>query len=170
MRFLLAWLACMICMSAVPAFGQTSKQPFTITISAEAPALKLSPDHYALKAGSDLFIRVHLTNTSKHTMRLGDDDSGGAVDGMHRYEVRDDKGVAAERWPVQRAGAASAHPSAPEALKPGASADVASDRISGVFDVSQPGKYTIQLSRAIDGDFADGEVKSNAITVTVTAE
>ncbi len=171
MRFLLVWLACVICVSAVPAFGQTSKQPFTITISAEAPALKLSPDHYALKAGSDLFIRVHLTNTSKHTMQLGDDDSGEVVNGMHRYEVRDGKGTAAERWPVQRAGAAAgAHASAPAVLKVGASADVASDRISGVFDVSQPGKYTIQLSRAIDGDFADGEVKSNAITVTVTAQ
>lgn len=43
MRFLLVWLACAICVSAVPAFGQASKQPFTITISAEAPAPKNLP-------------------------------------------------------------------------------------------------------------------------------
>jgi hypothetical protein len=45
---------------------------------------------------------------------------------------------------------------------------VGDDRISGLYDLSQPGQYKIQVSRAISDNPKAGVVKSNTITVTVT--
>jgi hypothetical protein len=46
--------------------------------------------------------------------------------------------------------------------------DITGDFISRLYDLSQPGDYTIQLSRAVSDDPKNGVVKSNVITVTVT--
>jgi hypothetical protein len=39
--------------------------------------------------------------------------------------------------------------------------------LSDEYNMAEPGKYVIQLSRAASGDPKDGIVKSNTITVTV---
>jgi hypothetical protein len=153
---------------ATPA-SQAAKPAFTITIVAEPPALKISPDSYVTKAGQDVFIRVRLTNTSKHNLTIADDeDTRSAIDPYHHYEIRDSAGHSAEKRPYHSEAADNGRPYSPRTLKPGESADVASDRISALFDLTQPGKYVIQLSRSITGDSHDGEVKSNAIILTVT--
>jgi hypothetical protein len=46
--------------------------------------------------------------------------------------------------------------------------DITGDDISLLYDLSQPGAYTVQLSRTLSDDPKDGVVKSNAITVKVT--
>lgn len=40
--------------------------------------------------------------------------------------------------------------------------------VTKFYDMSRPGKYTIQVSRAVPKELGGGTVKSNAITVTVT--
>jgi len=40
--------------------------------------------------------------------------------------------------------------------------------LSDLYDLSHPGQYTIQVSRAVSDKPKDGVVKSNTITVTVT--
>jgi hypothetical protein len=40
--------------------------------------------------------------------------------------------------------------------------------LSDLFNLSRPGQYTIQLSRAVSNNPKDGVVKSNTIRVTVT--
>jgi len=46
--------------------------------------------------------------------------------------------------------------------------DISGDHISGLYDLSRPDEYTIQLLRAISDDPKRGFVKSNTIIVTVT--
>ena len=56
------------------------------------------------------------------------------------------------------------HGWATRVLKPGTSLDVASDRVTGLYDLSQPGEYTIQVSRAVHEDrLKNGLMKSNEI-------
>ena len=40
--------------------------------------------------------------------------------------------------------------------------------ITGYYDMSRPGRYTIQLERKLPEELGKGTVKSNSITVTVT--
>ena len=51
-------------------------------------------------------------------------------------------------------------------LKPGESLDEGT-LVSRVFNMAEPGEYSVQLSRALSGDQQKGVVKSNTITVNV---
>ena len=170
MRIRWTWLLAGVCMACVLASGQIAKPAFIVTISVEAPAEKTGANSYTVKAGADVFIRVHLTNISKRNLSLGDDeDSRTNIDFYHHYDVRDGAGNSLPKKTFAHPEIGStAHGWAARILKPGASTDVLTDRITGLYEVSRPGIYTIQLSRAITGNFKDGEVKSNTITVTLT--
>ena len=148
--------------------AHAANPPFTTTISADAPAVKTGPDAYTVKAGSRVFITVHLTNVSKRTLSLGHDaDSRTGISFGHEYEVRDTSGNSALKRTVGHVGSAS-HGWPGQNLKPGESMDINGDEVSRQYDLSQPGEYTIQLSRAVSNDPKDGAAKSNRITVTVT--
>lgn len=170
MRILLSWLLGMFCVAWVPASAQEAKPPFIVLISAEAPAASIGPDSYTVKAGSDVFIKVRLTNISKRNIWIGDDsDSRTGVDFFHHYEVRDSSGNSAPKRTITHPEIGSTgHGWPARVLKPEKSLDVASDRITGLYDLTQPGKYTIEVARDVSGDPKDGEVKSNMITLTVT--
>jgi len=85
------------------------------------------------------------------------------------YDVRDSNG---DLLPKRRLNhpeiGATGHGWPPRVIKPGTSTDVGDDRVTGLFDLSQPGEYTIQVSRAIHDNVKDGLVKSNVIRVVVT--
>ena len=154
----------------VSLLAQTTKQPFIITISAEAPAVQTGPESYVVKSGSEVFVNVHITNTSKHNLSLGyDSDSRTGVTFEHHYEVRDSAGNSAAQRKISHPEIGSTgHGWPARILKPAESMDIPGDRISGLYNLTQPGKYTIQLLRAISGNPKDGEVRSNTITLTVT--
>jgi hypothetical protein len=165
---LLSWLLGGFYMALVPVSAQTNKQPLVVSISAEAPATENAPDSFVVKAGSDVFIKVHITNVSRRNFSLNDDaDSRTGVDFYHRYEVRDSTGNYLPKRPIKHPEIGSTgHGWPARILKPGASFDW-SDRLSGLYDFTQPGEYTIQMWRAMPGNPNDGEVKSNSITLTV---
>jgi hypothetical protein len=145
-------------------------QSLAITISAEAPESQTGPNSYTVKTGSDVFVKVHLTNTSKRRLFLNyDKDSRTNVDFFHRYEVRDSAGNAAQKRAINHPEIGSTgHGWPARALKPGESMDITGDDISRLFDLSQPDEYTIQLSRSVSDDPKENVVKSNTITVKVT--
>jgi hypothetical protein len=170
MNSLLSRLLCVFCMAWVFASAQTAESPFIVTISAEAPAAKIGPESYAVKAGFDVFINVHLTNISKRNLRIGDDtDSRTGIDFCNRYEIRDSSGNFARKQTVQHSQIGSTgHGWPARIIKPTETLAVASDRISGLYDLTKPGKYEIQVVRDACGNSKEGEVKSNLITLTVT--
>lgn len=135
------------------------KVPFVISIS---------PEKQAVKPGSMVSIKIRLTSTSNHELSASSSYYDG-VDVSYQQEVRNSEGNLAERHQAaQSQQIASLHGhSRLRTLKPGESAESVSV-ISPQYDVSQPGQYVIQLSRAISDNPKDGVVKSNKIVVTVT--
>lgn len=170
MRILLSWILCGFLVMWAPVTAQISQQPFTLSISVEEdPAVQSSLENYTVKAGSEVFITVHLTNISKHNLALDiDADSRTGICFAHQYEVRDINGKFATKRTINHPELGSTgHGWPARIVKPGASIDIG-DRINGLYDLRQPGQYTIRLSRAIGDDPKAGLVKSNTITVIVT--
>lgn len=170
MRIMLSWLLSGFCIAWVAAAAQTAKQPFIANISAESPAVRTGPDSYIVKAGSEVFVMVHITNVSKRNLALGyDSDSRTGVSFAHQYEVRDSDGNVAQKRTISHPEIGSTgHGWPARVLKPGESMDIGGDHISRLYDLSRPGEYAIQLLRAVNDNPKDGFVKSNTITVTVT--
>ena len=133
------------------ALGQTA--PFT---------LKISPVAEKVKVGRDVFINITLTNTSDHPLDLSTYVVG-STDMSYNYDVRMQDGSPAPKrdmnfpYPGSFSGVT---------LAPGEKTS-GENFISWLVDFSKPGKYTIQISRAISGKPSDGVVKSNTITMEV---
>ena len=116
----------------------TAKPPFILVISADKPSLKV---------GSDLMIRLHLTNVSDHDLDLSANISDiTGTDPNYLYEVRDSGGnlVPARVY-------AYAHPELAtgrtvfDTLKPGESTTIVQD-LNRVVDIRRAGKNTVQVS------------------------
>src|SRR5271155_3586319 len=90
MRIILSSLLTVFLSLSALGSAQVAKPRFVLTISAEAPAAKTGPASYSVKAGSEVFITVHLTNTSQRNLALGyDADSRTGVVFGHQYEIHD---------------------------------------------------------------------------------
>jgi hypothetical protein len=154
---------------AAIACPQTATSPFAVVISAEVPATKIGPDTYTVKAGSDVFINVRLTNTSKQNLSIGvEADSRTNVDFFDLYEVRDSFGNSAPKRVIKHPEIGSTgHGWPAHLLKPGESLNI-DDRISGLYDLTRLGKYTIQAVRVESSDPKTSKVRSNTITLAVT--
>ena len=164
-RILLTCLLGGSCLGLVPA----SQRPFTVSISAEAPAVNTGPDRYTVKIGSEVFITVHLTNTSKKNLAFGyDADSRTGVGFAHVYEIHDCRGDLVQKRAIMHPEIGStAHGWPARVLKPGESMDIGGDQIGRLYDLSHPGEYRVQLLRAIHDDPKNGFVKSNIITLRI---
>jgi hypothetical protein len=128
-------------------------QPFTI---------KISPLTAEIKNPKFVMLKIVMTNTS------GSDVNAGAaydasIDAAYTYDAKDQYGN-----PVpERTPSSDYRPNfVMRTLKPGESATENSN-VARWYDFSQPGKYTIQVSRFIHGNIGDPVVKSNIVTVTV---
>jgi hypothetical protein len=156
---------------SLASFAQTANQPMVVTISVASPIVKNTADNYSVKAGSDLFIKVRLTNTSQRDLVIGDGyDSRVGVDTFYNhYEIRDSSGNIVPMRTINHPELGrTTHGWPGRVLKPGDAMDVDEDRITGLYDLSRAGKYTIQDQRAVSEKKEDGRVKSNIITVTVS--
>ena len=169
MRMLLCCVLGALCFGRFPAVAQNTPPPFTATITAESPAVNIGPDRYTIQDSSKVFVTVHITNTSKTNLSFGyDQDSRTGICSGHQYEVRGGDGTAVPMRPIQHPEVGSTgHGWPARVLKPGESMDIPGDYISHAYDLSRPGEYTMQLSRAIGDDPKHGFVKSNIIALTV---
>jgi hypothetical protein len=146
--------------------SQTKHQPFTITIKAETPQVKV---------GGQVILDVIMTNTSDHEIDCSSYwyDS---IDQNYRYHVLYEDGKPAAK--IVRKTGSSAHSCI---LDPGESRQ-SGGLVSQIFNFRRPGKYTIQVSRPVWGDDQrpetwqthendpEIEIKSNTITITVVPE
>jgi uncharacterized cupredoxin-like copper-binding protein len=156
-------LALVLLGTAVMAFPQTA--PFAIALSAAKSQVK---------AGEPVDLIVVMTNTSDHEVDCTSNGSN-ALDRNYEYDVTDEKGQPVRKIEKEHHGGSSIWPCV---IKPGQTALATGGRISVLYDFSQPGKYTILVSRGVWGDenrpgtFERGSgyqyfVKSNIIVVTV---
>jgi hypothetical protein len=147
----------------VAAHAKTSTPPFSITINAETPMVKV---------GGLVILDVTMTNTSDHeidcTLYFLD-----SIDQNYRYQVFFEDGKPATK--ILRKTGFNTYACI---LKPEESSK-SGGVISQIFDFRRPGKYTIHVSRPVWGDdqrpdtwqlhenIPEIEIKSNTITVTV---
>jgi hypothetical protein len=139
----------------------TPDQPFTIAISAARPTFKTT---------QAVEIRIRLTNTSNHPINSTQVWMRGCgVNQSYAYDIRDASGRVAEFLPeikAKRERERQIRTVIIGTLNPGEAAEAISN-LSGCYDMSAPGEYSIQLSRAIAEDPKQPAVKSNKITITV---
>jgi len=151
---LLTGVAC-----AVTIHGQTgppkqNSQPFLIEIS--------TPSTVA-KAGSEVPLKIRLTNTSDHEMIIGYKWNHGPLNPGYDYNCYDAGGKSVSKN-YSMMGSLGDHPI--NSLKPDKTKEEVIP-IDQACDLRQPGTYTIQLSRSDPSDPKHGTVKSNKITLII---
>lgn len=152
------WLLAALAFAVLVQESFAASQPFTMSLSTEKTVVK---------AGADVWVKVHLTNTSSRDMDLSasiNDMIG--IDPNYNIDVRDMSGNPGAKKHHDHMNLATGH-GVFRSLKAG---DSVTDEINvgRLYDFSTPGRYTIQISRQISENAKDGSVKSNAIRVTVT--
>jgi hypothetical protein len=154
------FMVVLLASSALPVLTQeNAATPFTIVISPEKPTVK---------AGSDVWIKVQLTNNSSEDLDLSGSVSDlTGLDSNLNFEVRDDLGKLAPKRVHKHPELAGGRANLDRILKSGQSL-TENQNISRLHDMTQPGKYVIRVSRRLSNNPNDGVVKSNTITVTVT--
>ena len=146
-----------------PKLTQSERPPFSVTISSKEPVVK---------SGSIIWVDATVKNTSDEVISVG---STAPVEFAYDIDVWTDKSARAPETKLGRRRNNRTTPedetmvilsdSAESPLKPG---KTLTDHVnvSKMYDLSQPGKYTIEFRR-LDEE-TKTFVKSNKITLTVT--
>ncbi len=175
----------MLCAS-LTAVGQTeftmrhlaAKPPFRLEITANVENGHAEVWDFAnsaqsvAKAGSMIIVAVRKTNVSDHEIDksscVGNDASGYRCGG--HYDVRDSRGNLVEprklRVKYIAGGPGHLKGTKDNLLQPGVS-NIDRDDLGQAFNLSKPGKYTIQLWQHVANDPKSDVVMSNIITITV---
>jgi hypothetical protein len=153
-------------LSAAGASAHSPNGPFSVSISAGQTTVPI---------GRPIVIAIRLQNTSSESITI--DASNGLEQGELYYKVH----VLNERGQVPRptdylrgleGSGKSPHPTVRArssiifTLQPGESLND-SVNITKLFDISQPGRYEVRVSRTVPVWLGSGMVNSNAITITV---
>ncbi|MGB6499412.1 MAG: hypothetical protein WBF09_20615 [Candidatus Acidiferrum sp.] len=138
--------------------GNSAKPPFKIVIAVESATIK---------AGSGVSINARLANTSNQPLDASGCYCGpSGLDSLFTWVVRD-KGHLTAKKVYPHPELATGEVILDRVVQPGSELSGDQD-ISRLYDMTKPGKYVIQASRAIPKEMGGGVVKSNAVTVTVT--
>lgn len=151
-------LYCFLLFVSLTCSQQSNDPPIKIAITAESPTVV---------AESEVWIKVGLTNSSKHEL----DDSGGYFSGIDlnpnfRFEVRDEHGRLVPKRTYPHPELRPGYP-VNRSISPGETF-TQEQRVGALYDMRKTGKYTIQVARRVSDNPQDGEIKSNIVTVTVT--
>jgi len=131
--------------------------PFTLTLEA---------DENSIKAGAEVKVDVTLRNSSGRAMYI----SFGLTEADYTFEVRDGERRVPPETDFARKSKAKPYFSSDQVfyLQPGESLPKAPLMVTRFYDLSRPGKYTIQVSRVAPKELGGRTIKSNTITITVT--
>lgn len=128
-----------------------------------------------VKLGSEVRLKIVVTNTSNHEMLL--ERPVGIYQGeiLNRFEVRDEKGSPAVKKPYYRLLTGEPMTSYPQEeylrdmtgsmVKPGESV-IEEVILNKLYELDKPGKYTIRVEHT--DPVTQMPVKSNTITLTIT--
>lgn len=137
--------------------AQTTQPPFSLTLSTPTPKVE---------SGSAVYIKIVMKNLSDHDINCTPNETNG-LDTAFEYAVKDGNGRPVESWEKKHPEVGQVfNPRLPRSLKPSESTN-SEGVVSAHYDMTQPGEYTIQVSRRVSNDPKDGVVNSNKITVTV---
>jgi hypothetical protein len=137
--------------------AQSSAAPFSLTITAAETEIK---------KGSEVSVNLKLTNNSNRGVSL--EFASPLCD--YAVDVRDATGKPAPDTELRRESDCSEHSTGRDIIAPLGPHESQKDTIpvSAFSDMSQPGKYSIQVTWKAPKQLGGTLVKSNIITVTVT--
>ncbi len=136
---------------------QSSTPPFALTLqAAENP----------VKAGSEVTVDITLSNSSNRAMHI----SLGLSELDYAFELRDSQNRIPPETELARNSKGRPYFSNDHVfyLQPGETLPKAPLVVSKFYDLSRPGKYTIQASRQVPRELGGGLIKSNPITLIIT--
>ena len=142
----------------------------------QAPfSIAISPLQQSIAAGTEVKVEIALKNISNREIYLSKSNASSQAEFHFVVEAHDDTGKPVPdteygRRVMRRETKKRSVLFGSEiffTLQPG---EIFQDEViaSKLYDLSQPGKYVIQLSRRVSDNPKDGVGKSNEITVTVT--
>ena len=151
MLIVLIWSVLSTCQSV-------ARQPLSIKISAKPSTVR---------AGSSVMIDLYVTNLSRTDLDTGASISElTGIDPNYVYGVRDSAGHGVAKRLYRHPELALGH-AILGTLKPGESVTLHQE-ISRLFDLTHPGKYSVQVSRRFPWNHKDILVRSNKIVLTIT--
>jgi len=140
----------------------------------EPMSLSIEIDKSSVKLGDEIPIKILLKNNTDQSIRLSKTRTSG--DGSFEYKVdvgREDHAVVAKKY-VEKLRRKEVQPDIPPVgsvqfftIQPGET-DKDGVNISNRYEFDKPGKYSVQIERALPESLGGGVIKSNTITVTVT--
>ncbi len=134
-----------------------TESPFSLTLSALIRSVE---------AGQQIELKIVMKNLTNHNLEY-QYDIRNYQDRSNNYDVWDASGKKVE--PIKKKYPQigdTFEPVPPHIVKPGET-ETSGITITVLYDMTQPGTYTIQASRKISGEAKDGVVYSNKITVSV---
>jgi len=147
----------------------TEARPFMLRIGGYANGRPgTTEEGVVAKVGENVGINIEMRNMSTHEI-----DCSGAwsnlsdLDEKYQYDVRDSSGNPVARHRIESPLPYTRGPDI-HSCKPGESGSSGNNSITRLYGLNRPGVYTIQVSRVVSDNPADGVVKSNKIMVTVT--
>jgi hypothetical protein len=135
---------------------QTSTPPFALTLEAE---------ENPVKAGSEVKVDITLQNSSNRAIHV----HLSLAEMEYTFEVRDGQNRIPPETEYARKAKGRGYFSNDQIfyLQPGESLPKDLLVLTRFYDMSRPGKYTVQVSRAVPKELGGGTVKSNTLTITV---
>lgn len=131
----------------------TDKPPLTLVLMSDETKVSL---------GTDVFVKIVWTNTSKVELNASLYRYASGLDSNYTLDLRDSGRHSVAKRPPPATFSAEFG-----TLAPGHSM-VDNIDLSRVFDLSHPGDYTLQVSRQVPKELGGGVIKSNTITITIT--
>ncbi len=156
-RLLLAIGFCIAIFGPALCQTQSAKEPFSLTLSVLTPSVE---------AGQRIELKIVMKNLTNHELEY-QHEIRNYQDRSNNYDVWDASGKKLE--PIKKKYPQigdTAEPVPPHIVKPGET-ETSGITITLLYDMTQPGTYTIQASRKISDEANDGVVHSNKITVSV---
>jgi hypothetical protein len=146
----------------------TRVMPFTLSMYAYVPGEAAYQGLLVVKAGSEINIHIEKINRSNHEIDCSSAwNSITGLDEKYQYDVRDGNGNPVGKHIVDRP-VSLPNMSQTRKCKPGETAWTGDSTISRLYDLSRPGKYSIQASQPDSDNPEKGFVRSNTVTVEVT--
>jgi hypothetical protein len=156
---------------------------FSLTVASTVCAQKTAPPfslslrsrESVMRAGSQVRVEIAQTNASDRELPVVGSNLPDRAESHYFIDVRDAKGRSvpdteyAHTVPNKNAKPATefGFSEVVYSLKPGESLTEVVV-ITKLYDLGQPGRYTVQVSREIPRELGGGTVKSNVITIKVT--
>ena len=137
----------------------------TVTSTTAPFTLILGTEENVVKAGSEVKINITLRNSSNRAIHM----NTGSSEIEYVIEVRDSQGTSAPKTDFGRKANERPHFSSDQifTLQPGECLPKISLDVTKLYDLSRPGKYTIQVNRLVPKELGSGQIRSNPITITI---